>query len=93
MIDAEIILGVGLLSLILGVFGFALRSMPWEVAHRIDLRQLSMQGAVRREGASVLIHRKNTERGDTMVKFFFLRACSSAGFLLCGETAYAEPQN
>ena len=42
MTDAEIILGVGLLSLALGVFGFILRSIPWEVAHRIDLKQLSM---------------------------------------------------
>ncbi len=42
MTDAEIILGVGLLSLILGVFGFALRTIPWEVAHRVDLRQLSV---------------------------------------------------
>lgn len=42
MTDADIILGVGLLSLIIGVFGFALRTIPWEVAHRVDLRQLSM---------------------------------------------------
>ncbi len=46
MTDAEIILGVGLLSLALGVIGLVLRAMPWEVVHRIDLRQLSIMFTV-----------------------------------------------
>ena len=42
MTDAEIIYGVGLLALALGLFGFSLRSIPWVVEHRANLNQIAI---------------------------------------------------